>query len=118
MTSPRPPGMQRGPQPPCQRPRGMTAHGLPRPITLSPPERHRIFRQVFRILSGKYPEYLFPISAPVPVQPSAPLQHRKQRRQALNPGTIIARRRAKPDLPTPAMLPTARRFPLATESPI
>ena len=52
------------------------------------------------------------------MQPSAPLQHRKQRRQALNPGTIIARRRAKPDLPTPAMLPTARRFPLATESPI
>ena len=103
---------------PLPTPARYTAHGLPRPITLSPPERHRIFRQVFRIFSGKYPEYLFPISAPVPVQPSAPLQHRKQRRQALNPGTIIARRRAKPDLPTPAMLPTARRFPLATESPI
>ena len=110
MTSPRPPGMQRGPQPPCQRQRGMTAHGLPRPITLSPPERHRIFRQVFRILSGKYPEYPSPISAP--------RQHRKHRRQGLEPRHHHRRHRAKPDRPTPAMLPTARRFPLATESSI
>ena len=75
-----------------------------------PPERHRIFRQVFRRLSGKYPEYLSPISAP--------LQHRKQRRQGLEPRHHHRRHRAKPDIPTPAMLPTARRFPLATESPI
>jgi hypothetical protein len=68
--------------------------------------------------SARYSGY-FPESIRNTLPPSAPRDSTESSAaRASNPGTITARHRAKPDLPTPAMLPTARRFPLATESPI
>ena len=61
-----------------------TAHGLPRPIMLDPPKMRCISRLVFRILSGKYPEYLPPPQRPSRVPDKQSRYRKRQTEQGLH----------------------------------